>query len=213
MTESSSTDLLQRKQQLAKRLEELGANSESPQIRRRLATDSSVACAYLLIDCSGSMGGAKLSQAKAGSIGFSESAFLKGYSVGVISFSSLARLVTEPLTDIFKLRERIDLLEVEGTTNMAEALELSAEKFPSSSRGRAVVVVTDGMPDSADAVLKAAKRLRSLGIDIITIGTNDADQGFLEQIASRKELAVHVPRKHLELGIKTAAKLLPDGSK
>lgn len=210
---SSSTDLVQQRQQLAKHLEALGAKSVSPQIRRRSTSGGSVACAYLLIDCSYSMEGSKLSQAKTGSIGFAESAFLKGYSVGVVSFSSQARLVTEPLTDIFKLRERISRLEVEESTNMAEALHLAAEKFPSPTQGGAVVVVTDGMPDSVDAALKAARRLKSLGIDIITIGTDDADQHFLEQIASRKDLAVPVPQKQLASGIKTSAKLLPSGGK
>lgn len=214
MPNSKPTDLVQRKQQLAERLETLGAKSKSPQIRRRSTNTSSAACAYLLIDCSASMeGDSKLSQAKTGSIGFAENAFHKGYSVGVISFSSSARLVTEPLTDLFKLRERINQLEVEGTTEMAEALDLAAEKFPARSQGGAVVVVTDGMPDSADSALRAAKRLKSIGIDIITIGTADADQFFLEQIASRKDLAVPVPQKQLASGITTAAKLLPGGGK
>lgn len=96
---------------------------------------------------------------------------------------------------------------------MAAAFDLAAEKLSSSSRGRAVVVVTDGMPDSTDAVLRAANKLKSLGIDIITIGTNDADQRFLVQFATCKELAVHVPQQHLGAGIKTAAKLLPGGNK
>lgn len=213
MANSNSSDISRRKQQLEKRLEELGAKSESPKIRRLSTNRSSVAYAYLLIDCSGSMSGSKLSQAKTGSLGFAEDAFLKGYSIGVISFSSQASLVTEPLTDIFKLKERISGIEVEGLTNMTAALYLAKEKFPSPSCDGAVVVVTDGMPNNVDSALAAAQKIKSLGIDIIAIGTDDADQRFLEQIASRKDLAVPVSQKQLATGITTAAKLLPGKGK
>ena len=215
MSKSNSKDLVQRKNQLEKRLEMLGTKHEGAHpIRRRSITDGSIA--YLLIDISGSMEGSKLSQAKSGSVGFAENAFVKGYSVGVISFSSDANLVTEPLTDIIKLRGQVDQLRVRGTTNMSGALDLAVEKFPPYGRqgqGRAIVVVTDGMPDDEDSALRAAKRIKSLGIDIIAIGTDDADQGFLEQIASRKDLAVPVPKNQLASGITTAAKLLSGGGK
>ena len=42
---------------------------------------------YLLLDCSSSMEGVKLSQAKSGAVGFAEEACGKGYGVGLIAFS------------------------------------------------------------------------------------------------------------------------------
>lgn len=215
MSKSNSKDLVQRKNRLVNRLEILGAKREGAHpIRRRSTSCGSIA--YLVIDCSWSMNYSKLSQAKTGSVAFAENAFIKGYSVGVISFSSRAHLITEPLTNIIKLREQIDRLRATGTTNMSRALNLAAEKFPRHGRhdqGRAVVIVTDGMPDNEDAAVIAANHIKSFGIDIITIGTDDADQRFLEQIASRKDLAVPVPQNQLASGITNASKLLPSGGK
>jgi hypothetical protein len=65
------------------------------------------------------------------------------------------------------------------------------------------------MPDSRDAALDAANRAKRANIDIMTIGTDDADRSFLEEIATRKELAAKVARAQLEQGIVSMARLLP----
>jgi len=210
MTDRKEQDLMQRKQDVARRLAKLGAESSATYIRHR-PRGITLYCVYLLIDCSSSMDGSKLSQAKTGSIGFAESAFHKGYSVGIISFASQVHLVSEPLSDSRQLGDRVKKLMVEGSTNLAGALRFVAEKFTSPVQGGTVVVVTDGMPDNKDAAVKAAQRLKSMGVNIITIGTDDADQQFLEQISSHKDLAVRVVNKRLASGIVTAAKLLPNG--
>ena len=169
--------------------------------------------AYLLLDCSGSMAGDNLVQAKNGAINFSDEAIMKGYCVGVISFGSHADHVIQPVDDITKLSRSVKKLAVQGSTNMAAALHLAAEKFPSpTSDGAAVVLVTDGYPDDEEEALKAARRIKSLGVDIITIGTEDADLCFLEEIASRKDLAVPVKTEELCAGIESTVKLLPGGN-
>lgn len=213
MSNSNSSDLILRKEELAKRLKSLGVKSSNPKIRRHSPNDTELNYAYLLIDCSSSMEGSKLLQAKSGSISFAESAFLKNYTIGIITFSSKAYLLTEPISDIRKLKEKVNQLVVDGTTNMAEAFNLAANKFPDSFKFGAVVLVTDGMPDSVNDALEAANNIKSMGIEIIAIGTEDANKEFLERIATRKDLVVPVPQKELAAGITIAAKLLPGSKK
>ena len=46
-------------------------------------------------------------------------------------------------------------------------------------------------------------------IDIITIGTEDADRIFLKELASRSDLSVMVSSDDLGSGIASTAKMLP----
>lgn len=205
MSKSKSKELVQRKEQIKKRLEALDAKYEGSSPFQRKAAST----AYLLVDCSSSMRGVKLSQAKKGSIGFVKDALSKGYSIGIISFSSNASFVKRPEISVPELKEKIKQFTARGTTNMTEALHLAREKFSSSKCRGAVVLVTDGMPNDEKAALAAGEKLKSLGVDIITIGVDDANQSFLEQIASREALAAYVPRNQLSSKIRDASKLLP----
>jgi Mg-chelatase subunit ChlD len=92
---------------------------------------------------------------------------------------------------------------------MAEAVQVGADHLSSISGMRTLVVVTDGMPDNPSAVLDIAARAKTSGIEIIAIGTDDADRDFLDKLASRSELMVKSPREMLAQSIVSAAKMLP----
>lgn len=201
-----STDLVARKQALARRLQALETRSQSP-ARPRAGRQRASRTAFLLIDCSSSMRGEKLTEAKSGAMGFAREA--KGYRVGIIAFATHAHLVAEPLDDLAVLREKLDGLRASGSTHLVEAINLAAEQFASPCMRGAVVVVTDGMPDHVGAALKAAQKLKDRGVEVITIGTGDADVDFLKKLASRPRLAVPVAEKQLASGIVSAARLLP----
>jgi hypothetical protein len=68
--------------------------------------------------------------------------------------------------------------------------------------------VTDGeVADSAQS-LAVAERLKSSGTEILTIGTDDADQDFLRQLASRSDLSVKVAPAELAQAISDTSRLL-----
>ena len=92
---------------------------------------------------------------------------------------------------------------------MTGALDLAVRELAPLPGTRVIVVATDGEPDSRSSSLEAAWRARAAGIEIIAIGTEDADHSFLALLATRTDLAVAVPSKHLKSGISEAAKLLP----
>jgi len=169
---------------------------------------------YLLIDCSGSMAGDKLDQAKRGAVNFTKEAKIKGYTVGLIKFHSYATHLCEPQREISVLSRYLEPIQVEGGTNMVDAFHLAFEKLRDKIGNRVVVLVTDGQPTDGEptpeeATLREAYKIKKNGIDIITIGTDDADREFLRKIATRTDLAVMVSREKLEKGITSTAKKLP----
>lgn len=171
---------------------------------------------YLLVDCSASMEGDKIKQAKRGALNFAKDALVKGYFTGLLRFDSLAKLVCEPYKDLSVLEKVIAKLEVGDTTHMAKAINLAYSLLKNLSGSRVIVIVTDGMPNGQGdpiSTLKAGEEAKRNGIDIIAIGTDDADQDFLKRLASRSELGVKVESKRLEKTITDSAKILPSGDK
>ncbi|MDN3515007.1 MAG: VWA domain-containing protein [Candidatus Brocadia sp.] len=165
---------------------------------------------YLLMDCSGSMAeGNKIVQAKKGAIGFAEEAQRKEYSVGLIQFASHAEHVLEPQNEFTNLNTNVERLSAQGSTNMAAAIQIARDKLLDKAGEKVICIVTDGMPDDKKATLEAANEARTQGIEIMAIGTDDADKEFLEELATRKELSLKVLRDQLERGIVSMAKILP----
>ena len=107
-------------------------------------------------------------------------------------------------------------MDTGDTTHMAKAIGLAHHLLKSVSGARVMVIVTDGMPNGTgdpNASLNAGEDAKRSGIDIIAIGTDDADKGFLKRLASRTDLGVKVESKNLEKTITDTAKMLPAGRK
>ena len=163
--------------------------------------------AYLVIDCSESMRGDNLEYAKNGSRGFAEEAQKKGYLVGLIQFGSEPKHLLDPQRDIVNFHSDVERLKIDGSTNMAAAILMAKDRL-GNGKERVICLVTDGEPDDRKATLIAAKEAKSMGIDIMTIGTDDADKTFLEELATRKELSLKIVRTQLQQGITSMAKML-----
>ncbi|MFC1864290.1 VWA domain-containing protein [Chloroflexota bacterium] len=164
---------------------------------------------YFLIDCSVSMAGYKLEDAKQGILGFARDAIRKEYLLGLIEFASSATILCKPGQDITLLRECLKTMRASGGTNMAVAIKMANEALKDVKCDRAIVIATDGQPDKVGAALKAGQAAKDDGIDIITIGTDDADQEFLKKLASRADLGRKVPKEKFAQGIASASQLLP----
>ncbi len=163
---------------------------------------------YVLIDCSGSMKGSKLDQARSGIIEFAQDAFKKEYLVGVIEFSSEAEQLCIPTNNIEIIRSKIKDLRAKGGTNMTDAIKIAHQKLKGCSGLRAMVIATDGMPESKKSSLAAADQAKEDKIEILTIGTDDADKIFLDKLASRAELSTKVPSDKFGKAITSASLLL-----
>jgi len=71
-----------------------------------------------------------------------------------------------------------------------------------------MVLVTDGRTDR-QAAIAAAERAKAAGIQVICLGTDDADAQLLATLATSSELSKHVRPDELEAAIGDAAGLLP----
>jgi len=171
--------------------------------------DNQQPCVFLVIDCSGSMSGHKLEQAKQGILDFAADALKSGYRVGLIGFDTHAVLISEPARDVNVLAPGVKALKVGGSTNMVDAIKLAHDKLKNLPGTRVIVIATDGMPDNAPAALKAAMLAKNDKIDFIAIGTDDANQDFLQRLATRKDLAAKVSSAKFAKAIASASNLLP----
>lgn len=166
----------------------------------------------LLIDTSGSMSGDKILQAKNGAADFSKSATQRGYATGLAVFADRAAMVCDPTVQNADFERKVAAVRVGivgGSTNLAAGLDL-AGKFRTLA---AVVVVTDGQPNSCEDALRSAAALKEKGIEILCIGTDDADKSFLDQLATRRELALHVGSQNIRTSIGQASQLLLGASR
>lgn len=167
---------------------------------------------YLLIDCSSSMSNnEKLDQAKRGASKFSEEAIEKAYKLGLVKFESNAILLNNAINDLNVINNNIKQINIGGSTNMSDALQLAKTNINIKDIfiEKVICIVTDGMPNNREKALNIAKDLKRSGVDIITIGTHDADREFLELISTKKELSLQVNDNQLEQGIISMTKLLP----
>jgi Mg-chelatase subunit ChlD len=165
---------------------------------------------YLVVDCSGSMDGHKMSQVKKGILEFAQDAIKKEYSVGLIKFDTSATHLCEPKCDIGDLRAYVDKIDAHGSTNMAAAIAMGREHLGDNQYTRVMVIATDGRPDKTQSALQAGQNAKNDGIDIITIGTDDADLGFLRKLATSEELGNKVSNEQFGKAIASAHLLLPD---
>jgi Mg-chelatase subunit ChlD len=171
--------------------------------------EKEMAYVYLVIDTSGSMANDKLEQAKRGILDFAKDAFRKEYMVGLISFNTTATHVCDPTYDMEILKECVRGMNATGSTNMEDAIKMAHDHIKKLKNTRVIVIATDGLPDNKQTALKEAAKAKEDKIDIITIGTDDANQEFLKKLASRSGLSKKVERAMFSQAISSASKLLP----
>jgi Mg-chelatase subunit ChlD len=74
--------------------------------------------AILLLDISGSMEGENLCQAKKGAMDFAADTSKSGFEVGLISFASEVKIISDPVKKIDSLQEQLMSLSASGSTKM-----------------------------------------------------------------------------------------------
>ncbi len=166
---------------------------------------------FLLLDCSGSMDSYnKMPNAINGAIGFVVEALESQYAVGIIRFDSTAYIVSEPLEEKSILVSKIRSIgSTGGSTNMTDAIDKAHQALLQKEGLKVICLVTDGWPDNPTSAISAADRAKKAEIEIMTIGTEDADYDLLKRIASQAELSKQVKSEEIGTGIKSMAKMLP----
>lgn len=148
----------------------------------------------ILLDISASMDlYGRISEAKAAcSKLISETLDLRTHMLGIITFGSDAHSVCGLTQDRNKLLTSVNSISTFGTTNMSDAFVMADKKLASSNHEKAVIVITDGIPNAPYSAKQLADTLKSHDISIATIGVQDADNNFLRSISSGDNLSFMV---------------------
>ncbi len=139
----------------------------------------------LVMDCSGSMYGANIDNAKKAALSFVERTLqAPNRQVAIVAFPGGVK--STPTADMDRLRHALGSLTPIGSTPMSEGLGDARNLLrPRAGVQRVFIMMTDGHPDDPDATVSEIHRLRTSGARIIAIGVGDqVQQGFLGSLAS-----------------------------
>jgi len=145
------------------------------------------------VDTSGSMEGAKIAAAKRALVENAREllALGEGVRVGIVAFSYGASILCRPTSRLAEIEQAADSLTASGTTAMDEGILLAVQLVMESPNeaDRDVVMITDGVPDTArrQNTLRAAGEAasHSIALSSLGIGKDNVDQAFLSQLSPR----------------------------
>lgn len=168
----------------------------------------------IVIDASGSMCGGKLAEVKQAAIAYADRQDMGSTRLAVVGFGSSAHTGQAFTDDQGRVRAAIQTLNDGGSTNMAAALLQSLGEFRTPGVGSVValnrgvspclLLFTDGAPNDEHATLEAARTCRDAGIQIVAIGTGDANIGFLSQLTGDAALVFGVSTGNFNEGFRKA---------
>ena len=161
----------------------------------------------LLIDASGSMSGGKLTEVKAAATSFVQRQDLSKDSFAVIGFGSRVRVGTSLTSDLETIESAIASLADGGGTNMALGLQTAAAQLRSSDFTRSILLFTDGQANLR-STLAAAQSSQSQNINLIAVGTGDADTNFLTQLTGDSSLVFYASSGQFDQAFRAAEKVI-----
>jgi len=140
----------------------------------------------LLVDCSGSMYGTNIDEARKAARGFVQRTLqVPNRQIAVVAFPGGLR--TGATAEVPRIDAAIAGLTPIGSTPMAEGLAAARDALKSKAGvQRVFVLLTDGHPDDPAEALAEANRIKRSGARIITVGVGrQVRQDFLATLCTR----------------------------
>jgi molecular chaperone DnaK len=138
-----------------------------------------------MVDTSGSMDGNPIDQARKAIRNFVKEIDLSRFSVSIVNFAETCRFECSNSNDSRQIERAISALDTGscGSGTSATPLGSFGNRFAKQDN-RIIVVLTDGAWADQSQEESAANRLKNDGIIIYATGFGDADERFLNRIAS-----------------------------
>ena len=184
-----------------------------PPQHRPSQTEAELIRVFLLIDVSASMTGQPLVEAQTAAAGVS-------LEVRLHDDGSRLDLVFEPGDapiggdqNVRRLHAAVNRIEAEGSTNLTDALEMARGQLVAADRKRYIVILTDGYPDAAESAVEQALAAQKQGIEIVAIGTGDADRDYLRRLASSQQASIFARSGELVQTFGHIARVIAEGGR
>ncbi len=152
----------------------------------------------LVIDQSGSMAGPKIAAARGAAASFTAELDFRRVQAGVVLFASSADVAQTLTGDAGAVIRAAAAAQARGGTNIADGLRAARGEL-ASGRARpgaqkAIVLMTDGLPEDADGARREAATARQAGIALFAIGLGgDVDGGLLTELAGAADRYFEAP--------------------
>lgn len=148
----------------------------------------------LVLDVSGSMNGTPIEETKKAASQFIDTVFEQSARVGIVTFASSAKKVSDLSTDVDSLKNLVNNLNATGGTNIDVGLQMAeAMLAESTAKQKIIVLMSDGEPGggrTGEDLIAYADTIKAKEIDIYTLGffeklmNKSAAQQLMEGIAS-----------------------------
>jgi molecular chaperone DnaK len=184
-----------------------------PQHQKSVQTEAELIRVFLLIDVSASMTGQPLIEAQTAAEEFLSKCDFTTMEVGLISFSSMVTLQSAATSNVRRLHAAVNRIEAQGSTNLTDALEMARGQLVAVDRKRYIVILTDGYPDAAESAVEQAMAAQKQGIEIVAIGTGDADRDYLRRLASSQHASIFARSGELVQTFGHIARVIAEGGR
>lgn len=161
----------------------------------------------LLIDTSSSMWGGKLPEVQAAATGFVERQNLTVNNLAIVEFSSNSQVLTNFDADKTELKQAIANLTPSGGTNLSQGLKTVASLLRNSNTPN-ILLFTDGQPNDPRASKSIAREIREAGINLVTVGTGDANSNYLTSLTENPDLVFFANSGEIDQAFRAAEKAI-----
>ncbi|MDY7008306.1 MAG: vWA domain-containing protein [Cyanobacteriota bacterium] len=161
----------------------------------------------LLIDTSSSMGRGKLPEVQAAATGFVERQDLNVKKLAIVEFSSNSQVLTNFDADETELKQAIANLRPSGNTNLTQGLNTVASLLQNRNAPN-ILLFTDGQPNNPQSSESMARQIRATGINLVAVGTGDADSNYLTSLTGNPKLVFFANSGGIDQAFRSAEKAI-----
>ena len=161
----------------------------------------------LLMDTSSSMWGGKLLEVQAAATGFVDRQNLTVNNLAIVEFADNSQVLTNFDADKTELKQAIANLTPSGGTNLSQGLKTVASLLQNSNTPN-ILLFTDGQPNNPRASESIARQIRDTGINLVTVGTGDANSNYLTSLTGNPDLVFFANSGEIDQAFRAAEKAI-----